>query len=109
MRLTKKRNGIYDKDNVLSNGMPRLDLKECKLSQLEDIEEELGIDLITLFKALKNGIWCKFDTEKPEHLSPDILALTKYRILIRPRGIELPYKGEVGYGKTWSLTKKELL
>ena len=32
---------------------------ENKLGQLEDIEEELGIDLITLFKALKNGIWSK--------------------------------------------------
>ena len=26
-----------------------------KLGMLEDIEEELGIDLVTLFKALKNG------------------------------------------------------
>ena len=25
----------------------------CKLQYLEDIEEEIGIDLITLFKALK--------------------------------------------------------
>lgn len=29
----------------------------CKLQYLEDIEEEIGIDLITLFKALKNGIY----------------------------------------------------
>ena len=27
------------------------------IGELEDIEEELGIDLITLFKALKKGIW----------------------------------------------------
>ena len=32
-------------------------LAEEKLCQLEDIEEEIGIDLITLFKALKNGVW----------------------------------------------------
>lgn len=36
-----------------------------KLGKLEDLEEELGIDLLTLFKALKNpnGIWYK-DCEK---------------------------------------------
>lgn len=28
-----------------------------KLGQLEDIEEKIGIDLITLFKALKNGVY----------------------------------------------------
>ena len=33
----------------------------CKLQQLEDIEEELGIDLITLFKALKDGIYINED------------------------------------------------
>ena len=27
-----------------------------KLGELEDLEEELGVDLITLFKALKDGI-----------------------------------------------------
>ena len=31
-----------------------------KLSQLEDIEEELGIDLVTLFKALKNDFYFKY-------------------------------------------------
>lgn len=30
-----------------------------KLRLLEDIEEELGIDLVPLFKALKNGIYVK--------------------------------------------------
>lgn len=28
---------------------------EKKLGQIEDIEQELGIDLVTLFKALKDG------------------------------------------------------
>lgn len=32
-------------------------LKNAKLGKLEDIEEELGIDLATLFKALKNGVY----------------------------------------------------
>ena len=29
----------------------------CKLQYLENIEEEIGIDFITLFKALKHGIY----------------------------------------------------
>lgn len=32
-----------------------------KLGQLEDLEEELGIDLLTLFKALKDGVWISID------------------------------------------------
>ena len=31
--------------------------QELKLGQLEDIEEELGIDLLTLFKALKEPVY----------------------------------------------------
>ena len=32
-----------------------------KLGQIEDLEEALGIDLLTLFKALMDGVWCKFE------------------------------------------------
>ena len=53
-RLTKKadRNDYYI---PIKKGMLMAGYVD-KLGQLEDIEEELGIDLITLFKALKNGI-----------------------------------------------------
>ena len=54
MRLTEKgmamTNSLDEKENQVA-------LIYNKLGQLEDIEEEFGIDLITLFKALKNGIW----------------------------------------------------
>lgn len=81
-----------------------------KLGQLEDIEKELGIDLITLGKALINGVYCKG--------IPWIL-----------RGICIHTKDDIGvgfvddrelfneipvlhlwsyYGKTWALTKEEL-
>ena len=43
-RLTIKELHIVEDMNIAMN----------KLSKLEDIEEELGIDLITLFKALKD-------------------------------------------------------
>lgn len=46
-RLTIKDKAIRDNFNA----------EYAKLADLEDIEEEIGIDLITLFNALKNGIW----------------------------------------------------
>lgn len=60
-RLTKKEEWIdyagftNDKHNYRSCSNYSVE----KLGQLEDIEEELGIDLITLFKALKVGIFIK--------------------------------------------------
>ena len=79
-----------------------------KLGQLEDIEEELGIDLITLFKALKNGVYYKY---KPYGYDYKIskcrkCVLTGNRTLIVDRHT---YKYLCDYGKTWALTKEELL
>lgn len=42
------------KDKAIRNNF---NAEYAKLADLEDIEEELGIDLITLFKALKNGVY----------------------------------------------------
>ena len=50
MRLTEK--GMAMK-NSLDKQENQIALIYNKLGQLEDFEEELGIDLITLFKALK--------------------------------------------------------
>ena len=49
----------YDTDN--RNDMPVNNIYKAinKLGQLEDIEEELGIDLITLYKAFRYGIYAK--------------------------------------------------
>lgn len=50
-RLTKRRDGFYyDTDECMVSNCSQ------KIGLLEDIEEKLGIDLITLFKALKDGI-----------------------------------------------------
>ena len=89
----------------------------CKLQELEDLEEELGIDFITLFKALKNGIYLKFGSEK------NIGVYYEYRTIL-PRHFDKDYKGYFidlqlelsinfnfyfkDYGKTWALTKEEL-
>lgn len=79
-----------------------------KLSDLEDIEEELGIDLITLFKALKQGY-----IETRGYKATDIvLAYNEY---IKKWCFYEIDEGGYGnswflkdYGKTWALTKEEL-
>ena len=65
MRLTKRKT-VYPRCDKQGN-LTKVDcieikdkgLAEEKLCQLEDIEDELGIDLIILFKALKNGVFIK--------------------------------------------------
>ena len=57
-RLTNSTNSIIE-GTVTPIDVHKEQLIYSKLKSLEDIEEELGIDLITLFKALKNGIYIK--------------------------------------------------
>lgn len=83
-----------------------------KLFELENIEEELGIDLITLFKVLKNGFYFKYKDK--------ILSSNDYlfQISVTSRGnfifdifihnlsfLLIKFKD---YGKTWALTREEL-
>ena len=109
MRLTEK-----DKNKAFLTKQPFTEMIN-KLGKLEDIEEELGIDLIILFKALKNGCYFKetFDymgktqtqiifTEFTYlYYADDICA---YIIHARTKDHYLE-----NYGKTWALTKEELL
>lgn len=93
-----------------------------KLGQIEDIEEDLGIDLVTLFKALKNGIYVNNEhiyhgLDKKQN---DDIQLFECRLLDGINGLGIihtsMFKGrEVvrdylfkDYGITWALTKKEL-
>lgn len=90
---------------------PYDDIEDCvnKLGKLEDIEEELGIDLITLFKALESGVWykdykdndkIKFTDDIEEHKKcKELIVPAKYTI------IGLLFKD---YGVTWALTREEL-
>ena len=121
-RLTRKIKGCYCIDLItclpmeyeqINNGNACVE----KLGKLEDIEEELGIDLITLFKALKNGIYLKFGSEK-------ITGVYYEHRTILPRHFDKDYKGYCidlqlelsinfnfyfkDYGKTWALTKEEI-
>ena len=93
----------------------RDELRYEKLGQLEDIEDELGIDLITLFKALKNGVYY-FTIGK--QLTKDYVWLFDNHINIGAKD-KLSYSFMTAferltllfqdYGKTWALTKEELV
>lgn len=75
----------------------------AKLGQLEDIEEELGIDLLILLKALKQGhiYSAEFGETDIDLFFPD-----------HDKWSFDDSKGNVfyvkDYGKTWALTKEEL-
>lgn len=115
MRLTeRKSNGRYE-----LTATAKLDLKNClytlveqTLGQLEDIEDELGIDLITLFKALKNGFYAKGKEKKNRFC---YVSACFGSIELKNNGLkystismkEFYYFKD--YGKTWALTKEELL
>lgn len=92
-----------------------------KLGQLEDIEKELGIYFITLFKALKHGIWYKEDHEVKQFIPNERMHIvadcngsderTNYWVLSL---IDLDSEKcltdlrVTDYGLTWALTKEEL-
>ena len=76
-----------------------------KLGQLEDIEEELGIDLIILFKALKNGIYIKPWKEIKHTYEIRTASDNIHLFLLDENDNDYSFKD---YGKTWALTKEEL-
>ena len=127
-RLTKKaqfvRNLITGKEiKYISNESDQMCVD--KLGTLEDIEEELGIDLITLFKALKDGFYIKYNGEIV-HIFPDKHITINFwyniiNVFIPPKFFIDCKKGAnylsetideeywfKDYGKTWALTKEEL-
>ncbi len=84
-----------------------------KIGQLVDIEEELGIDLIILFKALKqDNIWVKEHNTKEQEI-----VYERIRLNFLNRTLDFVYpRKEIGigrnlfdYGESWALTKEELL
>ena len=73
-----------------------------KLGKLEDIEEELGVDLITLFKALKDGIYTTDGFVRCVELS---LLSGVWYLTNEEECLALPVDS---YGQCWALTKEEL-
>lgn len=78
-----------------------------KLEQLEDIEKELGVSLIILFKALKNGAWTKFDNEIDKCDECEYEMLDGFIYFYWNNGKHLVFYLS-DYGKCWALTKEEL-
>ena len=78
-----------------------------KLGQYEDLEEELGIDLITLFKATQQGIWMK--RNKVFYFFDNLIVDFKHKCLV-----QIVSNDEVetfpfdSYGEDWGLTREEL-
>lgn len=116
-RLTKKDGlGRYYSDYCGFEKQPEIQ----KLGQLEDIQDEIGIDLITLFKALKNGVyWKKPNGEVTFFLQNlrNAIYLTSFKgefyftfvtIYEYTKFETLGSVNIVDYGVTWALTKEEL-
>ena len=81
----------------------------CKLEQLEDIEEEIGIDFITLFKALKHGIYINdggIVDEIGNIYESEIKSIEHWPLwgFTTDDGGEYAFKDR---GKTWALDKEE--
>jgi hypothetical protein len=81
-----------------------------ELIEYKNIEEELGIDLITLFKALKNGIYIYANGGKYVD-EGDCSFLSNINTINYSNKSFISFKWKYyfkDYGKTWALTKEEL-
>lgn len=112
-RLTKNLNTSHDDTtyaDVVKDCIDRENIVLTKLKHFEDIEDELGYDLITLFKALKNGFYVKKDSINEGFVSwvkaRDIREFDMITKSITLFNYEFVYFKD--YGKTWALTKEEL-
>ena len=81
--------------------------------QIKDIEKELGIDLITLFKALSQGVFLENGTKGVEH-HPVFLCVFNGKWALgyeysRKYGLQGWVLETEKYKKHWALTKEELL
>ena len=124
-RLTKKSNSIIkeieyqlidEKENLSANeGIKKIPvLATNKLGRLEDIEEELGIDLIKVVELCKQVnskkvVYIKDDYGiYPIKILEDLdVELFNHRLYSNSRGIYVSLDLKE-YGKEWSLTRKEL-
>lgn len=119
MRLTRKYDdnsgyeivNAYPQEQHLYIDLNAYDDIKNKLGQLEDIEDELGIDLITLHKSFEEDIWIKIDN-KIMFVPYDKKDFVFYEGNINCYPLKEPWGYTVSiddYGKTWALTEEELL
>ena len=87
-----------------------------KLEQYKNIEEKLGINLIILFKALKEGYFFKKDTGEIVSVQDSFFNYYRHNLYYCIEGWYIYSKNGYSrfdvrlkdYGKTWALTKEEL-
>ena len=85
-----------------------------KLKSLEDIEEELGIGLRILFKALKNGFYHYDNGIVHTSNNESYISLQAQSCLPNQMCIEVDYGDRTmcfyfeDYRKTWALTREDL-
>lgn len=82
-----------------------------KLGPLEDIEEKIGVDLITLLQASEKGIFVKEqNTDGKEIVFEEVILDLSNKLLVfrHPRKEIGKGRNISRYGKTWALTKEEL-
>ena len=112
MRYTQKFEDKYDLVGDSDDNVKEF-VKNCggildKLGRLEDIEEELGIDLVTLSKAsFAEALYFKSDKTNRIEYKPFTAMSIKYKTIIF--GFDSTIVEFKDYGKTWALTKEELL
>ena len=119
-RLTKKEGVItqIDKDgNITKNNFIEVKDKDeayKKLCQLEDIEEEIGIELTPLFKALKYGVYYYTSQNQLTHdyvwlydnyVSASVRDKLSYSLLTCFQKQILSFED---YGATWSIYREAL-
>ena len=96
---------LHDEQNIKKQ---KFDIVEKDLDQLEEyrkIEEELGIDLITLFKALKDGIYINEDGSVYKDCIKSIENWSDgWGFISNDDYIEVLFKD---YGISWALDKEE--
>lgn len=85
-------------------------MTEDKIKEIENIEEGLGIDLVTLFKALKDGFYVKYEDEEcfADFESPAGRLSLSCGELFYGHKWSYQYIKLKDYGITWALTKEEL-
>ena len=110
MRITEKeKNGFYELKMGKEiygeeNGIRLVQI----VGRYEDIEEEFGIGLITLFKALTDGIWYEKEGHSL-HTSMCFNVDKEWVIGCWFNKYECVYCRLKDYKKTWALTKEGLL
>lgn len=82
-----------------------------KLGQCEDLEDELGISLLILFKALKDGICYKSPYNVIHHISPHHIQLCnphQWSLHINDTSLIFEYLRLKDYKKYWALCREDL-